>query len=159
MTCCTLILITLCLPLHFPVDLHYTPSFCYPHRAKSRLFPFQKNIQGNNRRSFFSSASSSSASSTSLASVVEAASTGVQASYEYLHPSYEVVEKFFIPEYGLEGISYNHKKTGAQVISIISPDDDNKVFGITFRTPPSDRYTSLPPLLSELSPCRHPPIR
>ncbi|MFO1184527.1 MAG: insulinase family protein [Bauldia sp.] len=32
---------------------------------------------------------------------------------------------------------YRHEKTGAEVLSLIN-DDENKVFGITFRTPPSD---------------------
>lgn len=57
------------------------------------------------------------------------------------HPSYDRVEDFTLPEYGLSGTIYNHRKSGAQIISIIAP-DDNKVFGITFRTPPSDRYDS-----------------
>lgn len=54
------------------------------------------------------------------------------------HPSYDVVENTTIKEYGLSATLYSHKKSGAQVISVISPQDDNKVFGITFRTPPSD---------------------
>ncbi|MFA6809709.1 MAG: insulinase family protein [Desulfoplanes sp.] len=32
---------------------------------------------------------------------------------------------------------YEHEKTGARVISVVN-DDENKVFGITFRTPPKD---------------------
>ena len=32
---------------------------------------------------------------------------------------------------------YRHSKTGAQLLSLTT-DDENKVFGITFRTPPSD---------------------
>lgn len=32
---------------------------------------------------------------------------------------------------------YRHQKTGAEVLSLIN-DDENKVFGITFRTPPND---------------------
>lgn len=32
---------------------------------------------------------------------------------------------------------YRHKKTGARIMSVIN-DDENKVFGITFRTPPHD---------------------
>ena len=48
------------------------------------------------------------------------------------HPNYEKVDTFIINEYGLEGALYHHKKSGAQVISI-STTDENKVFGITFR--------------------------
>lgn len=54
------------------------------------------------------------------------------------HPSYERLEDFTLPEYGLSGSIYSHRKSGAQVISVVAP-DDNKVFGITFRTPPKDR--------------------
>jgi len=32
---------------------------------------------------------------------------------------------------------YRHDKTGARVLSIVN-DDENKVFGISFRTPPKD---------------------
>lgn len=54
------------------------------------------------------------------------------------HPSYDRLEDFSMPEYGLSGTIYAHRKSGAQVISVIAP-DENKVFGITFRTPPKDR--------------------
>lgn len=42
-----------------------------------------------------------------------------------------------IPELNILARSFVHEKTGAQVLSL-SNDDENKVFGITFRTPPSD---------------------
>lgn len=54
------------------------------------------------------------------------------------HPSYHQLDTFTISEYGLHGVLYKHKKSGAEVISVVAP-DDNKVFGITFRTPPKDR--------------------
>ena len=40
---------------------------------------------------------------------------------------------------------YRHQQTGAELLSL-SNDDENKVFGITFRTPPSDS-TGLPHIL------------
>ena len=40
---------------------------------------------------------------------------------------------------------YRHKETGAEVLSIKAP-DDNKVFGITFRTLPKDD-TGIPHIL------------
>ncbi|KAJ4849574.1 Presequence protease 1, chloroplastic/mitochondrial [Turnera subulata] len=57
----------------------------------------------------------------------------------------EVVEKFgfekvseeFIGECNSKAVLFRHKKTGAQVMSV-SNDDENKVFGIVFRTPPKD---------------------
>eukprot|EP00600_Ochromonadales_sp_CCMP1393_P015327 CAMPEP_0175034098 /NCGR_PEP_ID=MMETSP0005-20121125/22411_1 /TAXON_ID=420556 /ORGANISM="Ochromonas sp., Strain CCMP1393" /LENGTH=1034 /DNA_ID=CAMNT_0016294879 /DNA_START=271 /DNA_END=3375 /DNA_ORIENTATION=+ len=61
------------------------------------------------------------------------------------HPSYEHIDTFQIDEYGLQGALYHHKKSGAQVISVNAP-DDNKVFGITFRTPPEDS-TGVPHVL------------
>lgn len=42
-----------------------------------------------------------------------------------------------LPEYRAKATLYRHVKTGANLVSI-SVDDENKVFGITFRTPPSD---------------------
>jgi hypothetical protein len=50
------------------------------------------------------------------------------------HPSYEIIAKDFIEEYGAATTLYRHLKSGAELLSV-STDDDNKVFGITFRTP------------------------
>ena len=61
------------------------------------------------------------------------------------HPSFDLVEESNIEEYGCKAILYSHKKSGAQVMSVIAP-DENKVFGITFRTPPSDS-TGIPHIL------------
>lgn len=48
---------------------------------------------------------------------------------------FEQVEEQFIDEYKSTATLYRHKKTGAEVMSVIN-DDENKVFGIVFRTPP-----------------------
>jgi Zn-dependent M16 (insulinase) family peptidase len=61
------------------------------------------------------------------------------------HPSYQVVQKTMIDEYGVQATIYKHTKSGAEVLSIIAP-DENKVFGITLRTPPADS-TGLPHIL------------
>ena len=42
-----------------------------------------------------------------------------------------------IPELNTLARFYRHEKTGSELLSLIN-DDENKVFGITFRTPPSD---------------------
>jgi len=42
-----------------------------------------------------------------------------------------------IPELRTKAEFLRHKKTGAEILSLVN-DDENKVFGITFRTPPSD---------------------
>jgi hypothetical protein len=53
------------------------------------------------------------------------------------HPSFDVIQVSKVEEYDLSTVLYKHKKTGGQVLSITST-DDNKVFGVTFRTPPRD---------------------
>jgi Zn-dependent M16 (insulinase) family peptidase len=42
-----------------------------------------------------------------------------------------------IPELRTKAIVFRHVKTGSELLSLVN-DDENKVFGITFRTPPSD---------------------
>ncbi len=51
--------------------------------------------------------------------------------------AFELIEKRDIGELKTEAHLFRHKKTGAEILSMIS-DDENKVFGITFRTPPFD---------------------
>lgn len=50
---------------------------------------------------------------------------------------FELVETRSIPELNCEASLYRHA-TGAQLMSVEAPEDENKVFGINFRTPPSD---------------------
>ncbi|PRQ23158.1 putative metalloenzyme, LuxS/M16 peptidase, peptidase M16C associated [Rosa chinensis] len=58
---------------------------------------------------------------------------------------FEKVAEEFIGECKSKALLFKHKKTGAQVISV-SNDDENKVFGIVFRTPPNDS-TGIPHIL------------
>ncbi|MBW2709710.1 MAG: insulinase family protein [Deltaproteobacteria bacterium] len=51
--------------------------------------------------------------------------------------AFELIEKRKIEELKTEARLYRHRKTGAEILSMVS-DDENKVFGITFRTPPFD---------------------
>lgn len=53
------------------------------------------------------------------------------------HPAFELIRQETIPEVSSEAWLYRHKKTGAEVLSLVN-DDENKVFGITFKTPPED---------------------
>ena len=53
------------------------------------------------------------------------------------HPAYDLIAKDVVNEYGYDCTLYRHKTSGAELLSVVA-DDDNKVFGITFRTPPSD---------------------
>ncbi len=50
---------------------------------------------------------------------------------------FEIVEEEMIHEINTEARLYRHLKSGAELLSL-SNDDENKVFGITFRTPPPD---------------------
>ncbi|RDY04881.1 Presequence protease 2, chloroplastic/mitochondrial, partial [Mucuna pruriens] len=58
---------------------------------------------------------------------------------------FEKVSEEFIPECKSKAVLFRHVKTGAQVMSV-SNDDENKVFGIVFRTPPNDS-TGIPHIL------------
>src|SRR5215216_4124693 len=50
---------------------------------------------------------------------------------------FELVREQAIPELNSTARLYRHIKTGGELLSLLN-DDENKVFGITFRTPPSD---------------------
>ncbi len=50
---------------------------------------------------------------------------------------FELIKRQEIKELDSEALFYKHIKTGAELLSIAN-DDENKVFGITFRTPPPD---------------------
>ncbi|GLU09298.1 hypothetical protein SLE2022_261640 [Rubroshorea leprosula] len=81
------------------------------------------------------------------------ASPSTQGSPEIPGVNDEVVEKFgfekvseqFIGECKSKAVLFKHKKTGAEVMSV-SNNDENKVFGIVFRTPPKDS-TGIPHIL------------
>jgi Zn-dependent M16 (insulinase) family peptidase len=57
---------------------------------------------------------------------------------EVSHPAFVALTHDIIEEYGVHATLYRHKKSGAQVLSVVAPEDNNKVFGVTFRTPPDD---------------------
>lgn len=86
-------------------------------------------------------------------SVRAIATSAPQSSQEFLGADDEVAEKYgfekvseqFIDECKSKAVLYKHKKTGAEVMSV-SNDDENKVFGVVFRTPPKDS-TGIPHIL------------
>jgi Zn-dependent M16 (insulinase) family peptidase len=53
------------------------------------------------------------------------------------HDAFELIRDEHIAEANSQAQLFRHKKTGAEVLSLIN-DDENKVFGITFKTPPED---------------------
>lgn len=85
----------------------------------------------------------------SLSSITSLKSTAVAEEIDQTavveHPSFEIIDKDVVAEYGCHCVMYKHKKTGAELLSVKN-DDDNKVFGITFRTPPTDS-TGVPHIL------------
>ncbi len=58
---------------------------------------------------------------------------------------FELMQQTKVSEINSTVSIYKHKKTGAELMSI-SNEDENKVFGITFRTPPDDS-TGLPHIM------------
>uniref|UniRef100_A0A383WCE6 Peptidase M16C associated domain-containing protein n=1 Tax=Tetradesmus obliquus TaxID=3088 RepID=A0A383WCE6_TETOB len=58
---------------------------------------------------------------------------------------FELVQQQFVREYDSHVLMYKHKKTGAELISVVNG-DENKTFGAVFRTPVSDS-TGIPHIL------------
>lgn len=58
---------------------------------------------------------------------------------------FELVRERHIPELNAWARLYRHQRTGAELLSIEN-NDENKVFGVTFKTPPSDS-TGLPHIM------------
>lgn len=48
---------------------------------------------------------------------------------------FDKVSEQFLEECKSRAVLYKHRKTGAEIMSV-SNDDENKCFGIVFRTPP-----------------------
>src|SRR5262245_24450624 len=61
------------------------------------------------------------------------------------HSAFTLERDEYIAELKARALIYRHKGTGARLLSVII-DDPNKVFGVTFRTPPDDS-TGLPHIL------------
>jgi len=53
------------------------------------------------------------------------------------HEAFELVKEELIRELKTEARFYRHARTGAELLSL-SNEDENKVFGVAFRTPPED---------------------
>ncbi|WP_297518868.1 insulinase family protein [uncultured Clostridium sp.] len=54
-----------------------------------------------------------------------------------VYNGFKLIEKRTLKEIGSDALLFEHEKTGARLIKILS-DDDNKVFSIGFRTPPKN---------------------
>ncbi|XP_047332043.1 presequence protease 1, chloroplastic/mitochondrial-like [Impatiens glandulifera] len=133
------------------------PSLSYLPRQQHRL------LQNLHNRSFLGTRLKPSISSLSVPSLNlkrhfslparAVASPLKDPSPEALGADDEVAEKLgfekvsdqFLDECKSRAILYKHKKTGAEIMSV-SNNDENKVFGIVFRTPPKDS-TGIPHIL------------
>jgi presequence protease len=62
---------------------------------------------------------------------------------------FELLREQALIEFNTTARSYRHAKTGAELLSLVN-DDENKVFAVTFRTPPRDS-TGVP--ISSSTPC------
>ena len=54
-----------------------------------------------------------------------------------LHPAFELLRDEHIADINSQAQLFRHRKTGAEVLSLVNA-DENKVFGVTFKTPPED---------------------
>lgn len=99
----------------------------------------------SSKEAFFRPVSNFARRMSSTVEVTESTTLDLEKAFDTTHPAYEVLEKDIVTEYGAYCTLYKHKKSGAELLSV-SVDEDNKVFGITLRTPPSDS-TGVPHIL------------
>ncbi|KAF8058036.1 PREP1 [Scenedesmus sp. PABB004] len=79
------------------------------------------------------------------AQAVAAPAAAPAASFPKEAHGFELVQQQFVREYDSQVLLYRHKKTGAELISVVNA-DENKTFGAVFRTPVSDS-TGIPHIL------------
>lgn len=70
------------------------------------------------------------------ATMVEAPPT-TYAAGQKLH-GWTCVRSEYIKEFGCTGYVFEHDKTGAELLSMVQPADENKTFSVVFRTPPEN---------------------
>ncbi|KAK7308213.1 hypothetical protein VNO77_41813 [Canavalia gladiata] len=119
------------------------PSLSLPRRRSSRLLPSSSPSLYFRSRKHFSSLSPRAVLSPSIPS--PSPGFGEVKDEVARKLGFEKISEEFIPECKSKAVLFRHNKTGAQVMSV-SNDDENKVFGIVFRTPPKDS-TGIPHIL------------
>jgi len=85
------------------------------------------------------------ASTRARAAAVKEASTYEEMKAPSNLHGFELVREDYIAEYDAKAFLFRHVKTGAEVMSL-SNEDENKTFGVTFRTPPANS-TGIPHIL------------
>ncbi|KAJ6671254.1 hypothetical protein OIU85_015050 [Salix viminalis] len=126
--------------LHRPISPLTPRSLLLPRRC--RFLPLSDTTYSSSfhfNKHHFSSASPH-AIATQCSPGVSTLPDEVAAKY-----GFEKVSEEFIGECKSKAVLFKHKKTGAEIMSV-SNDDENKVFGIVFRTPPKDS-TGIPHIL------------
>ena len=86
----------------------------------------QRGIFGHRRAFHQSSTVSSTIDSKTSCAASATAAIELEKSLEVTHPAYEVIDRDVVTEYGAYCTRYRHKKSGAELLSVAS-DDDNKV--------------------------------
>mmetsp|Transcript_5553 Transcript_5553/g.10384 ORF Transcript_5553/g.10384 Transcript_5553/m.10384 type:complete len:1123 (+) Transcript_5553:123-3491(+) len=102
---------------------------------------------GSNSNRLFSRTASTTCSAGSITALRQstAVASDLEKNLGVSHPAYDIISTDIVHEFGAYCTLYRHKQSGAELLSV-STDDDNKCFGITFRTPPSDS-TGVPHIL------------
>ena len=54
-----------------------------------------------------------------------------------MNSNYELIQQKDVKDLNSKGLLYKHKKSGARVL-VLANDDENKVFSVSFKTPPTD---------------------
>ncbi|XP_021276904.1 presequence protease 2, chloroplastic/mitochondrial-like [Herrania umbratica] len=145
-------------PKHSRSFLSKSSTVSAAARYQRRLIPNRSLIRRNNWRSLSVASSRSSLRFTYSNKHFTSLSPRAVASPTQPYPDiagvddevaeklgFEKVSEEFIGECKSKAVLFKHKKTGAEVMSV-SNDDENKVFGIVFRTPPKDS-TGIPHIL------------
>ena len=80
---------------------------------------------------------------------------------QFEHKNYEKIRQSYVKEVDSQVILYRHKITGARLLFLLN-DDDNKVFSVSFKTPPEDDF-GIPHIMehsvlcgSKKYPCKEP---
>ncbi|XP_030466638.2 presequence protease 1, chloroplastic/mitochondrial-like [Syzygium oleosum] len=107
-----------------------------PHHRRCRFLPSSSSSSSSSPirfgRNFSALSPRAIATPTQPSPEVAGVQDGVAEKY-----GFEKVSEEFVKECKSGAALFRHKKTGAEVMSV-SNDDENKVFGIVFRTPPNN---------------------
>lgn len=113
-------------------------------KARASVSSSSSSNNNNNNKPMQTTMRKSQTSAAIAADNASVESMATMSAPSNLH-GFDLVKEEFVPEYNAKGFLFKHKKTGAEVMSL-SNDDENKSFGVTFRTPPANS-TGIPHIL------------